>query len=177
MIDLESPHVPSPTPSVEVAGTLGSSHIQRLHENEVLAALGSTMAGLPSDVARERLAQYGPNRLPELPRRSPLFRFLAQFRDLFAVLLEAAGAITLVAYLIQRDPSDLKVAVAVFAVVLLNAVIGFVQEYRAERTAEALKGLLPLRALVLRDGTPVEIAADELVPGDVVLLVWACNYT
>ena len=73
-------------------------------------------------------------------------------------------------YLVQGDSTNLKVAIAIFAVVLLNAVIGFVQEYRAERTAEALKRLLPARARVLRDGTPTEVAAEELVPGDVVLL-------
>src|SRR5512133_228243 len=145
------------------------AEVERLAEREALEALGSSPSGLSSEQARERLAQYGPNRLPELRRRSPVYRFLAQFRDFFAILLEVAGAITLVAYLIQGDSTNLKVAVAVFAVVLLNAVIGFVQEYRAERTAEALKRLLPARTRVLRDGTPAEIAAEELVPGDVVL--------
>ena len=145
------------------------SEVARLPERDALGALGSSPFGLTSQQARERLAQYGPNRLPELRKRSPLYRFLAQFRDFFAILLEVAGAITLVAYLIQGDPTNLKVAVAVFAVVLLNAVIGFVQEYRAERTAEALRRMLPVRARVLRDGTPGEIAAEELVPGDVVL--------
>jgi magnesium-transporting ATPase (P-type) len=137
--------------------------IERLPERDALAALASSPSGLSSEQARERLVRYGPNRLPELRRRSPLYQFLAQFRDFFAILLEVAGAITLVAYLIQGDSTNLKVAVAVFAVVLLNAVIGFVQEYRAERTAEALKRLLPARTRVLRDGTPAEIAAEELV--------------
>jgi magnesium-transporting ATPase (P-type) len=143
--------------------------IERLSARAALVALGTSAAGLTSHDACQRLTRYGPNRLPELRRRSPLFRLVGQFRDFFAILLEVAGAITLVAYLIQRDPTDLKVAIAVFAVVLLNAVIGFVQEYRAERTAEALKRLLPIHTRVLRDGTPVEIAAEELVPGDVVL--------
>ena len=143
--------------------------VERLPEREALALLESSPSGLSSEQARDRLARYGPNRLPELRRRSMLSRFLAQFRDFFAILLEVAGTITLAAYLIQGDPTNLKVAVAVYAVVLLNAVIGFVQEYRAERTAEALKRLLPARTLVLREGTPSEIAAEDLVPGDVVL--------
>ena len=144
--------------------------IERLGAGEALELLGSSAGGLRSEEARERLARYGANRLPELRRRSRLSRFLAQFTDFFAILLEVAGAITLAAYAIQGDPTNLKVAIAVFAVVLLNAVIGFVQEYRAERTAEALRSLLPARAQVLRDGAPAEIEAEELVPGDVVLL-------
>jgi P-type Ca2+ transporter type 2C len=153
----------------KAAGGTVNDQVQRLHERDALAALGSSMAGLGSEEANKRLRRYGPNRLPELRRRSSLVRFLAQFRDFFAILLEVAGAVTLIAYLIQRDPADLKVAIAVFAVVLLNAVIGFAQEYRAERTAEALKRLLPPHALVLRDGAPAQIAAEDLVPGDIVL--------
>jgi P-type Ca2+ transporter type 2C len=144
--------------------------IQRLTEREALGALEAGSDGLASDEAQRRLERFGPNRLPELRRRSPLLRFVAQFRDFFAILLEVAGAITLAAYFVRRDSSDLKVAVAIFAVVVLNAVIGFVQEYRAERTAEALKRLLPARARVLRDGVPVEVEAEALVPGDLVLL-------
>jgi magnesium-transporting ATPase (P-type) len=144
--------------------------IERLSEREALDALDSDAAGLSSEQARLRLDRFGPNRLPELRRRSPLLHFLAQFGDFFAILLEVAGAITLVAYLVQGNPDNLKVAVAIFAVVILNAVIGFVQEYRAERTAEALKRLLPANAHVLRDGRPTEVPAEVLVPGDVVLL-------
>jgi magnesium-transporting ATPase (P-type) len=144
--------------------------IQELVEQEALAALGSSPAGLGEEEARGRLEQYGPNRLPELHRRSLLLRFAAQFKDFFAVLLEVAGAIMLASYAVSGDSSDLKVAVAVFAVVLLNSAIGFAQEYRAERTADALKQLLPARARVLRDGRPEEVEAEALVLGDVVLL-------
>src|SRR5512138_3012090 len=131
--------------------------VERLSAPDALAALESSSSGLSSAEASERLRRYGPNRLPELARRSPWLRFLAQFRDFFAILLEVAGAITFASYLIQGELNDLKVAIAIFAVVLLNAVIGFVQEYRAERTAEALKRLLPQQAHVLRDGAPTEV--------------------
>ena len=144
--------------------------IERIAEPEALAALDSGPGGLSGAEARARLERYGRNRLPELRRRSPWLHFLAQFKDFFAILLEVAGAITLVTALVQGDSTNLKVAIAIFAVVLLNAVIGFTQEYRAERTAEALKRMLPARARVLRDGTPTDCAAEELVPGDVVLL-------
>src|SRR5512138_1170112 len=138
--------------------------VERLSAPDALAALESSSSGLSSAEASERLRRYGPNRLPELRRRSPYLRFLAQFRDFFAILLEVAGTITLAAYLVRGDPTDLKVAVAVFVVVLLNAVIGFAQEYRAERTAEALRDLLPVYARVLRDGQQAEVKAEELVP-------------
>jgi magnesium-transporting ATPase (P-type) len=144
--------------------------IHELVEDDALRALASSPSGLSVDQARARLERHGPNRLPELRRRSPLLRLAAQFKDFFAVLLEVAGAIMLASYAISGDTGDLKVSVAVFAVVLLNAVIGFVQEYRAERTADALKRLLPRRARVLRDARPVELDAELLVPGDVVLL-------
>jgi magnesium-transporting ATPase (P-type) len=152
------------------APSAADSAIERLTEAEALDALGSNQAGLSAEEALARLDRYGPNRLPELGRRSPWLRFLAQFGDFFAILLEVAGTITLATYLIHGGANNLKVAIAIYAVVLLNAIIGFVQEYRAERTAEALKRLLPVRALVLRDGAPVEVEADALVPGDVVLL-------
>ena len=144
--------------------------IERVAEPEALAALDSGPGGLSGAEAHARLERFGPNRLPELRRRSPWLHFLAQFKDFFAILLEVAGAITLVTALVQGDSTSLKVAIAIFAVVVLNAVIGFTQEYRAERTAEALKRMLPAHARVLRDGTPTDCAAEELVPGDVVLL-------
>jgi len=154
----------------ELLSTDLAGGIQRLGEEEAFVALQTRAGGLTSDEAAARAARYGPNRLPELRRRSVLWRFLAQFRDFFAVLLEVAGAITFASYLIGGDSANLKVAIAIFAVVLLNAAIGFSMEYRAERTAEALKQLLPARARVMRDGAPVELLAEVLVPGDVVLL-------
>jgi Ca2+-transporting ATPase len=165
----------APASSVSRDTMEDSKHIQRLSEEEALEALGGRPQGLSSGEARSRLEQCGPNRLPELHRASPLLRFLGQFKDFFAILLEVAGTITFASYLIRRDPSDLKIALSVVGVVLLNAIIGFVQEYRAERTAEALKRLLPSRAQVLRDGTPVEIPAEELVPGDMVLFSEGVN--
>jgi P-type Ca2+ transporter type 2C len=152
-------------PSTDVAG-----QIQRVGEDGAFVALETRPGGLSSDEAVARAAQYGPNRLPELPRRSVLWRFIAQFRDFFAVLLEVAGGITFASYLIGGNSTNLKVAIAIFAVVILNAAIGFSMEYRAERTAEALRQLLPAHARVMRDGGPTELPAEALVPGDVVLL-------
>lgn len=155
--------------AADVAG-LANVAVERLPEQDALRALGSGPAGLSSQAAEAALQRHGPNRLPELHRPSPLWQFVAQFGDFFAILLEVAGTITLATYLVHGGSNNLKVALAIFAVVLLNAIIGFTQEYRAERTAEALKRLLPARARVLRDGAAVDVAAEALVPGDVVLL-------
>ena len=119
-----------------------------------------------------RLAKFGRNESPVARGRPLVFRFLEQFTDLFAVVLIVASAITFVAYLVQvpHDVGNLELAIAILGVVLLNAVIGFFQEYSAERTAEALKAMVPKACRVIRDGDRVEIAAEELVPGDVVAL-------
>ncbi|KUN82561.1 cation-transporting ATPase [Streptomyces bungoensis] len=110
--------------------------------------------------------------MPAAARRRLGRRLLAQFTDLFAVLLLVASAITFLAYALEqpRDPATFQLAVAILGVVLLNAGIGFAQEYSAERTAESLQAMVPHTCRVLRDGQPRELPARDLVPGDVVLL-------
>ena len=146
--------------------------VQALPRLEVYAELGSSPRGLSGEEVAARLATFGRNELPRARGRPLVFRFLEQFTDLFAVVLIVASAITFVAYLVQvpHDVGNLELAIAILGVVLLNAVIGFFQEYSAERTAEALKALVPKACRVIRDGDRVEIAAEELVPGDVVAL-------
>jgi P-type Ca2+ transporter type 2C len=139
---------------------------------EVYGALDTSPRGLSREEARARLARCGPNELPRARRRPIIFRFFAQFSDLFAIVLMVASAITFLAYGIQtpHDPGNLQLAIAILGVVLLNAVIGFFQEYSAERTAEALQAMVPRSSRVIRDGERVEVSARELVPGDVVVL-------
>lgn len=120
-------------------------------------------AGLPSTEARERLERYGPNKLIERGRRPPWLLFLEQFTNPMIVVLLAAAVIT--AFI-----GDLKDTIAILAVVTLNGVVGFLQEYQAERAMEALKQMTSPSATVLRDGGPHELSAAEVVPGDVVLL-------
>ncbi len=97
---------------------------------------------------------------------------MAQFTDLFAVMLLVAAVITFIAYELgrPRDAGNLQLAVAILAVVLLNAVIGFGQEFAAERTAEALRAMVPRRSVVLRDGERVDVPAVSLVVGDILVL-------
>lgn len=128
--------------------------------------------GLTQEEAARRLVAEGPNELPPARRQHLALRFLHQFTDFFAIVLEVAAAVTLAAYLIQRphEIGNLQLCIAICGVVVLNAGIGFVQEYSAERTAEGLQRLLPELAHVMRSGQVNEIPARELVPGDLLLL-------
>ncbi len=120
-------------------------------------------SGLTAAEARQRLAEVGPNALAEPERPSHVRRFLAQLGHLFALLLWAGAGLAWLAGMPE-------LSIAIVVVVLVNAGFAFAQEYRAERAAEALRQMLPQAARVRRDGEPVEIPAEELVPGDVLLL-------
>jgi magnesium-transporting ATPase (P-type) len=119
--------------------------------------------GLTSDEARQRLRQHGPNVLAEPRRPSYLRRFGANLVHLFALLLWLGAALALLGGLPE-------LSIAIVAVILVNAVFAFAQEYRAERASEALRRILPQVARVRRDGEERELPAEELVPGDVVVL-------
>jgi len=130
---------------------------------EILEKLGTNIEGLTEDEARLRLEKFGPNRLAE-EKRTPVFEtILHQFKDPLIYILLIAGVVTI----LLQDYID---AAVIFAVVVLNAIIGFVQEYKAEESIRALKKLLALKALVIRDSFEQEIDAEEIVPGDIVLL-------
>ncbi|MDX1253473.1 MAG: cation-translocating P-type ATPase [Gammaproteobacteria bacterium] len=119
--------------------------------------------GLTAAEADARLASHGPNRLPEKPPR-PLWRlFLAQFKSLLILILIGAAVLA-------GAVGDVKDVVVILIVVLFNATLGFYQEYRAEQSLTALKKMLALKARVRRGGRVTEVAADTLVPGDIVLL-------
>ena len=130
---------------------------------EVLAALSSSPAGLSEAEAAERLSRHGPNELKEGGGRSPLRLLLAQFGETMVLILLAAA---LVSGLLGKQTET----VAILAIVLLFAGLGFVQEYRAERAMAALRRLAVPTVRVRRDGAVREGSARELVPGDVVLL-------
>ena len=119
--------------------------------------------GLTSEEARARLAASGPNVLVEPERRSALRRLGAQLVHLFALLLWAGAALAWAAGMPE-------LAAAIAAVVLVNGAFAFFQEYRADRATEALRRMLPHRARVRRDGTEFEVPAEEVVPGDVLVL-------
>lgn len=128
-----------------------------------LQELGVSSDGLGQNHADARLAEHGPNRLPPPARTGPLKRFLAQFNNVLIYILLGAAAGTA----ILEKWVDTGVIVGV---VVINAIVGFIQEGKAERALDAIRGMLSPQALVLRDGQRRSIPAEELVPGDVVLL-------
>jgi calcium-translocating P-type ATPase len=134
-----------------------------LSSAECLDAVEATPEGLTSPEAAQRLTDHGPNRLPEVRGRGPLRRFLAHFHNVLIYVLIAAAVITGA----MQHWVDTGV---ILAVVLANAIIGFVQEGKAEAAMAAIRGMLAPRAAVLRDGQRVSVDGDTLVPGDLVLL-------
>ena len=130
---------------------------------EILTSLKSSLAGITGEDALARLQQYGPNELVEKARRTPLMMLLGQFTDFMILVLIAAAVISG----IIGEPSD---TIAIIVILLLNAILGFTQEYRAEKAMAALKKMSASNAVVLRDGQHVTLPASELVPGDIVLL-------
>ncbi len=136
----------------------------RLSTDEAARHLGVDPAtGLSADEVARRAEEHGPNRLAE-PERRPAWRRLAdQFANPLVLVLLGAAVLAGVV-------GDLKDAAVIAGVLVLNAVLGFVQEGRAENALAALEGMLALEVTVRRDGRAVDVAADSLVPGDVVLL-------
>ena len=127
--------------------------VPRLAPLDVYGALKTSQQGLTAAGVIERREKCGWNRLQKGKSRPLWIRFFMQFKDLFAVILLLAAAITFITYLLGGfDASDLHMTLAILGVVLLNAVIGFTQEYRAEHATEALNKLVPARARVYRDG-------------------------
>ncbi|HEY4167839.1 MAG TPA: HAD-IC family P-type ATPase [Reyranella sp.] len=135
-----------------------------LSADEVVSRLATDgLKGLDADEASSRLEKYGPNRLPEGKRRGPVVRFLAQFNNVLVYVLLGAGFTKLMLGL-WVDAS------IIFGVVVLNAVLGFIQEGKAEKALDSIRNMLSAEARTLRGGETRLLPAEQLVPGDVVLL-------
>ncbi len=130
---------------------------------EVCAILRSGPGGLDSGEAGTRLEAYGPNLLREKKRRSPFSFFVDQFKDFMIIVLLAAAVVSGLI-------GEVTDSIAIVVIVLMNAVIGFVQEYRAEKAMAALKKMAAHEATALRDGMPARVPAERLVPGDAVIV-------
>ncbi len=135
----------------------------RLDSKEVQEKLQSFEKGLSSEDAHKRLERYGPNELIEKKHKSLWMMFLDQFKDFMILVLIAAAVVAGVI----GEPAD---SIAIAVIVILNAVLGFVQEYRAEKAMAALKKLAAPSAVVIRDGRTESVSAEQLVPGDLVVL-------
>ncbi|GBE02466.1 calcium-transporting ATPase 1 [bacterium BMS3Bbin06] len=138
-------------------------HWHRMEAEKVAEALKTSLQGLSTEEAQNRLREYGPNELIEKKKKTPFMMFLDQFRDFMIIVLIAAAVISV----FIGEATDTLV---IIVIVILNAVIGFVQEYRAEKAMAALKKMAALTATVVRNGQTIDIPASELVPGDVVIL-------
>lgn len=136
----------------------------RESKEEVLKELGANeQQGLTSTAAQEKLAQVGPNALVEGKKKSVVEVFLEQFKDLMVIIL-------IVAAVISAFTGNLESTAVIIVVLILNAILGTVQHVNAEKSLEALKSLSAPAAKVLRDGKKQEIAAKDVVPGDILLL-------
>ncbi|MCW5612445.1 MAG: HAD-IC family P-type ATPase [Rubrivivax sp.] len=145
------------------AGRAGAADWHARPADDALQVLRSTPQGLDAAEVARRQAEYGPNRLPEVAPPGVLQRLLRQFDNLLLYVLMAAALVTaLMGHWVD--------AAVIAAVVVLNALIGFVQEGKAEKALAAIRHLLSPHAVVLRDGRQHDIAAADLVPGDIVLL-------
>ncbi|MBK8550709.1 MAG: calcium-translocating P-type ATPase, PMCA-type [Ignavibacteria bacterium] len=138
-------------------------NIYNLNIKDSIKSLDSSDNGLSSQEAVNRLSKFGKNELTEKKKKPVWILFLEQFKDFMILVLIAAAVISGII-------GDLTDTVIILIIVILNALIGFIQEYRAEKAMEALKKLATLKAEVLRNGKPLKISSSELVPGDVVLL-------
>lgn len=154
-------NVVSSPPSPET--TEASRHWHALSREAIFDRLATGDTGLSADAARERLATHGENRLPEPPRPHPLLRFLAQFNNtLIYFLMSAAVASAVLGHLVD--------AAVILGVVVVNAIVGFVQEGKAEKALDAIRDMISPHAHVVRDGERQAIDARHIVPGDLVVV-------
>ena len=140
-----------------------SENWHEINVDRVFAILHTNTSGLSPEQASLRHREYGPNCLPEAKTQSSLMRFFAQFHNILIYVLLGTSVVTA----ILEHWVDTSV---IFGVVIINAMIGFIQEGKAENALRAIRQMLSSEAMVLRDGRRITLAASEVVPGDIVLL-------
>jgi Ca2+-transporting ATPase len=173
-VHLETPDAKHPEVRDSVAPAPGIPVAPHREPAElVVSALDSDAAhGLARADAQRRLEQYGPNRLKSAPDIPWWKRLLEQFENFLVIILLVATVISVVESLLQ-DPRETDLpyeAIVIMAIVILNALLGFIQEARAEKSVRALMALATPEATVIRDGERQRVATDDIVPGDIVLV-------
>ncbi|MCK4434633.1 HAD-IC family P-type ATPase, partial [Candidatus Bathyarchaeota archaeon] len=131
--------------------------------DEAIRKLDTRMDGLSSEEVQNRLQEFGPNELKKEKRKSPVKLFLEQFTDILIIILLAATALSFAV-------GEVYDAIVIIVIVMACAVLGFTQEYKAEKALEALKKMTAPTATVLRDGKEVQLSTSDIVPGDIILL-------
>ncbi len=140
-------------------------------KSELLSSLQTTQEqGLTATQAAQRLSQYGLNKLAEKKPKTNLQRFLAQFKDVMIIILLIAAAISFAIACVEGEPMEFFEPVLILLIVVLNAIMGMVQESKAEKALDALKNMSAPHARVIRDGKESVIDASQLVPGDIIKL-------
>lgn len=144
--------------------------INELSREDVFRTLVTSSQGLTGEEAGRRLVEFGPNAIRAARKRPLWLRFLGQFTHFLAVLLWIAAALSFISEYFQPGEGMLTLGLAIVGVIVINAVFTFVQEYRAEKALEALKKLLPFKVAVRRGGREQVMPAEDVVPGDIVLI-------
>ena len=144
--------------------------INNLSKEDVLRSLVTSVNGLTEDEAKRRLKEFGYNDIEEVKKKPLIIKFLKQFTHFLAVLLWIAASLSFLSEYLHPGEGMFTLGCAIIAVIFINAIFTFIQEYRAEKALEALKKLLPFYVKVLRDGKEKDIRAQEVVPGDVIML-------
>ncbi len=149
-----------------------SSEWHSMKKKQLLESLKATEKGLTTEEAERRLEEFGPNELVAKKGISPLQIFFGQFKDIFVIMLLIAMTLSIVLAFTSTsgEIGEFVDAATIGAIVFLNAIVGFVQEYRSEKAMEAMKKMTAPKARVLRDGTEQFIPSRNVVPGDLVLL-------
>ena len=125
--------------------------------------LNTDIKGLDLPEVNKRLSKNGKNIIKEVKKKPLILKFLAQFNDIMAIILIVAG---ILAYFVS-EPRD---GIVIFTIVIINSIIGFIQEYRAERIMDAFSKHLPSYTRVIRNGEEVQILASNVVPGDILVI-------
>ncbi len=144
--------------------------IHQLSVDDALAGVRSSSGGLSSSEAERRLREYGPNRVEEVAAESPWWRLLKEFTRFFSVILWCAAGLAFLAEWFDPGQGMARIGYAVIAVILVSGGFSFWQEYRIEQTLAALQRLLPQQVSALRDGAVVQLSAERIVVGDIILL-------
>ena len=140
-----------------------STEVSGLDREHVVGLLKTSDKGLSAAEAAQRLESFGPNELAELKKKPIIFKLLENFYHFFAILLWIGGGMAFVAAMPQ-------LGYAIFAVIFINAIFSFWQEFKAEKATEALKKMMPSKAKIVRNGEVQEIMASDIVPGDILVL-------
>ena len=139
-----------------------------LTKQQLFKKLSSKPEGLSSTEAEKRLSEQGKNRLKEEKKKSLAALFFSQFKDLMTIILICAAFLSAVLAFVTKDKNQLADTAILLFIILLNAIVGFLQQYRADAAIEKLKKLSVCHAKVVRDGKVILIEACDLVVGDIV---------